>query len=312
MATVTIKNTIQRNQLLPMVQEGAYTGIFVTPEDGLTFVDAKTVKFKQMTVGGYKPSTYTSGARKTYTPSDVNMAEQSFELSFYRDFEHSAFVRDIQMSGGVYNVDNIVNTFMETQDIPETDAYFFSKIAAVAKANSLAVYDLIASIDKDNVLDKIDELTRKGKIKKLISEGQAVLYVSSAIMDILARTSVLERNLNVAQIVEGHAITTRIVRYNNLPIIEVTDADRFYDSFDFSDGFVADGNALNMVLASPKTAKTVMLWNSLKVFTPENNPFGEAYLIQMNKWMDTFVMANGLNNTIDSLAVSINAAEPTV
>lgn len=309
--TVTIENTLQVNDLLPIVLEGAYSNLFITPEANLTFLDAKTVKFKQMSVGGYKPSTYTSGARKTYTPVDVTMDEQTFELTHFRDFEHNAFIRDIQMSGGVYNQDEIIRTFIETQDIPETDAYFFSKVASLAKAANLVEYTLEAAIDKDTVLDLIDVLVRKGKIKKLVSEGQALLYVSSKVMDSLARTSVLERSINVAQIVEGHAITTRIVRYNNLPIIEVTDADRFYDAFDFSDGFVADGDSLNMVLASPKTAKTVIAFNWLNTLAPGQHAYGASYLTQMEKWMDTFVFANGLNNTVDSIAVSINGTAPT-
>ena len=189
MATVVVNNTIQLNDLLPIVMEGAYTSLFITPAEQLNFVDGKTFKFKQMSVGGYQPSTYTSGARKEYSNVDVTITEQTFTLSFFREFEHNAFVRDIVYSGGTYDVDSIVSTFMETQDIPETDAYFFSKVAYTAEnTTGLSVYEVFSGFTKDNVLDKIDTLIGKGKIKKLISQGDAVMYLRGGVMDLLART----------------------------------------------------------------------------------------------------------------------------
>ena len=309
MATVTIKNTIQLNQLLPIVLEGAYTSPFIVSADQLNFVDGKTFKFKQMSVGGYKPSTYTSGARKQYAVQDVNMAEQTFELTFFREFEHNAFIRDIIYSGGVYNADNIIDTFMTTQDVPETDAYFFSKVAQIAKTANLSKSDKITNFTRTNILDKIDELTNQGKIRTLISRGEGILYVRTKVMDLLAKSEDFARNINVVAITEGHAISTRIVRYNGLPIIEVVDEGRFNDLFDFTDGYVAEGNTINMLFASPLTTKTVIAFNWLNIFAPGEHTYGASYLLQMEKWMDVFVFNNGLNNEIDSIAVSVDEAE---
>lgn len=306
MSTVVVQNTIQLNQLLPMVIEGAYTAPFIVSAEDLSFVDGKTFKFKQLSVGGYKPSTYTSGARKTYAVQDVKMEEQAFTLSFFREFEHNAFVRDIIYSGGVYNADNIINTFITTQDIPETDAYFFSKIAQEADTAQLSKSDAIANFTRKNVLDKIDELTNQGKIRTLISRGEGVLYVRSKVMDLLAKSEDFARNIDVVAITEGHAISTRIVRYNGLPIIEVVDEGRFNDLFDFSDGYVAEGNTINMLFASPLTAKTVIAFNSLYVFAPGQHTHGNSYLLQLEKWMDVFVFENGLDAQVDSIAVSVD------
>lgn len=306
MTTVVVQNTIQLNELLPLVIEGAYTSPFIVSPEELSFVDGKTFKFKQMSVGGYKPSTYTSGVRKTYANQEVKMDEQAFTLSFFREFEHNAFVRDIIYSGGVYNADNIINTFMSTQDIPETDAYFFSKVAQVAVAAGLSKSENVVDFTKTNVLDKIDALTNQGKIRTLISRGEGVLYVRTKVMDLLAKSDSFARNIEVATIVEGHAISTRIVRYNGLPIIEVVDEGRFNDLFDFSNGYVAEGNTINMLFASPLTVKTVIAFNTLYVFAPGQHTHGNSYLLQLEKWMDTFVFENGLNGTIDSIAVSVD------
>lgn len=309
MATVVVQNDIQLNELLPMVQESAYTSMFITPREQLNFTGGKTFKFKQLSTGGYKPSSYTSGVRKEFNQMHVTMTEQEFEMTFGRDFEHNAFVRDIETSGNVYDVDAILEHFMITQDIPETDAYFFSTVATKAKVANLAKYDLLSGIDNTNVLDKIDTLTKQGKIRTLISQGACVLYVSTDIMDILARTDLLSRFINVAQIIEGHSITTRIVRYNNLPIIEVVDGDRFYDAYDFTDGFVAEAgaNKINMLLATPLTTKTVIDYTFLNILEPGTHSFGYSFLTQMEKLMDVFCFNNGLNNQLDSIAVSIDA-----
>lgn len=308
MATVIVENTIQLDELLPIVLEGAYSSFFITPASELNFVDGKTFKFKQMSVGGYKPSTYTSGTRKTYENVAVNMDEQTFALSFFREFEHNAFLRDIIYSGGTYSVDNIVNTFMVTQDVPETDAYFFSAVADAADTASLRTAQLLSTFDKDNVIDRLDTIMNKGKIRAYISKGEAVCYVSTGVMNLLARSSYFNRDINVATLTEGHTISTRIARYNGLPIIEVTDADRFYDSFDFSDGYVADGDAINILIASPMTVKTVIAFNWLKTFAPGEHTHGASYLTQMEKWMDTFIFNNGLNNSVDSIATNIDAS----
>lgn len=309
MATVLIQNTIQLNDLLPIVMEQAYTAPFIVSAESLNFVDGKTFKFKQLSVGGYQPSTYTSGERKTYKVGDVNMEEQAFTLSFFREFEHNAFLRDIIYSGGTYNADSIIDTFMVTQDAPETDAYFFSKVAQIAETANLSESKAIADFKKNNVLDEIDKLTRKGKIRTYIARGEGVLYVRSEIMDLLAQSEPFARNIDVVGITEGHSIVTRIVRYNGLPIIEVVDLDRFNDLFDFTKGYLAEGNTINMLFASPLTTKTVIAFNQLDVFAPGQHTHGASYLLQLEKWMDVFVFNNGLDNEVDSVAVSVDTDE---
>ncbi len=309
MTTVVVENTIQLNELLPIVIENAYTSPFIVSAEDLNFVDGKTFKFKQLSVGGYQPSTYTSGQRKTYLNQKVVMDEQAFTLTFFREFEHNAFIRDIIYSGGTYNADNIIRTFMITQDAPETDAYFFSNVATVADNNDLSINEPISNYSLSNVLDKIDNLTNQGVIRTLISRGEGVLYVRSKVMDLLAKSTYFDRNINVVGITDGHSISTRIVRYNGLPIIEVVDEGRFNDTFDFTDGYVAEGNTINMLFASPLTVKTVIAFNWLKVFAPGEHTHGASYLLQMEKWMDVFVFNNGLHNEIDSIAVSIDKEE---
>ncbi len=305
--TVVVENTIQLNELLPIVMEEAYTSPFIVSAESLNFVDGKTFKFKQMSVGGYQPSTYVSGTRKTYNVGHVAMEEQAFTLSFFREFEHNAFIRDIISSGGVYNADNIINTFMVTQDAPETDAYFFSKVAQIAKDSGLSSNDKITSFTRENILDKVDELLRRGKLRTYISRGEGVLYVRPEIMDLFALSEPFVRHINVLGITEGHSISTRIARYNGVPIIEVVDLDRFNDLFDFTDGYEADGNTINMLFASPLTVKTVIAFNWLNIFAPGEHTFGASYLLQLEKWMDVFVFNNGLDNAIDSIAVSVDA-----
>ena len=63
-----------------------------------------------------------------------------------------------------------------------------------------------------------------------------------------------------------------------------------------------------MLIASPLTTKTVIAFNWLNVLAPGQHSFGASYLTQMEKWMDVFVFANGLDAAVDSIAVSIDAA----
>ena len=65
---------------------------------------------------------YVIGTRKTYKVGHVAVEEQAFTLSFFREFEHNTFIRDIIGSGGVYNADNIIS-FMVAGSPGQTHAF---------------------------------------------------------------------------------------------------------------------------------------------------------------------------------------------
>ena len=114
----------------------------------------------------------------------------------------------------------------------------------------------------------------------------------------------------MTQIAEGGiGIETRITDIDGVTLIEVIDDERFYDKFDFTDGFVpvaSTSHKINVLIASPLTVKTVPKIASIYYFNPGQHTEGDGYLYQDRSLSDTFVFPNGKDNKIDSIYVDVD------
>lgn len=67
-----------------------------------------------------------------------------------------------------------------------------------------------------------------------IATGILVMYITSAIMDALEQSTEFTRKIEIAQITEGGiGIETRVMDIDSVPVMEVIDDERFYDSFNW-------------------------------------------------------------------------------
>ena len=100
-----------------------------------------------------------------------------------------------------------------------------------------------------------------GKLRRYVGMGALIAYVNSTIMDLLEQSTDFTRKIEMTQIAEGGiGLETRITDIDGVTLIEVIDDERFYDKFDFTDGFVpvADtSHKINVLIASPLTVKCV-------------------------------------------------------
>ena len=107
----------------------------------------------------------------------------------------------------------------------------------------------------------------------------------------------------MTQISEGGiGLETRITDIDGVTLMEVIDDERFYDKFDFTDGFVpvaSTSHKINVLIASPLTVKCVPKISSIYYFAPGAHTEGDGYLYQDRSLSDTFVFPNGKNNKID-------------
>ena len=114
----------------------------------------------------------------------------------------------------------------------------------------------------------------------------------------------------MTQIAEGGVgIETRITDIDGVTLIEVIDDERFYDKFDFTDGFVpvaSTSHKINVLIASPLTVKTVPKISSIYYFNPGQHTEGDGYLYQDRSLSDTFIFPNGKDNKIDSIYVDVD------
>ena len=297
--------------LLEIMEQEALTSPFVTT--AVKWLDSKTFHFTQMSTSGYKSHSRNGGWNKgTFAQEDV-----PFTVSHDRDIEFLVDKADVDETNQTASIKNISETFHKTQQVPEMDAYFFSKVATEAqKLEGYHSETAISSYTKENVYGKLKSMLNAGKLRRYVAKGALIAYVSSTIMDLLEQSTDFTRKIEMTQIAEGGVgIETRITDIDGVTLIEVIDDERFYDKFDFTDGFKPVSNTshkINVLIASPLTVKTVPKISSIYYFAPGAHTEGDGYLYQDRSLSDTFVFPNGKDNKIDSIYVDVDTEKYAV
>lgn len=290
-------------KILEIINQEALTSPFMT--SNVEWVGAKTFHFTQQSVSGYK----THARKGGWNRGTVTETDKTFTVEHDRDVEFLVDKADTDETARTAAIENITNTFLKTQQVPEVDAYAFSKIATVANTEGLAEVKALAEITKDNVYSLIVSYLGKAKLKYYRQRGSLIGYVRSEIMDMLAMSTEMKANIQVDTLVEGgRAVETRITKINGVSLIEVIDDERFYTAFDFTEGFVAEGSQINILLASVETCFTVPKISSIYYFNAGQHTEGDGDLYQNRALWDTFVFPNGKDGKIDSVYAVLETA----
>lgn len=290
-------------ELLEILMQGTITSPFIT--SNVKWLNAKTFHFTQMSTSGYKNHNRNGGWNK----GTIDQADKAYTVEHDRDIEFLIDKADVDETNATASIQNISRVFEQTQVAPETDALFFSKVAAAATAANLKGSTAATAYTKAAVYGKLKEILAKGKLRRYRARGSLVMYVTSAIMDALEQSTEFTRKIEITQIAEGGmGIESRVTDIDGVPVIEVIDDERFYDAFKWdatSGGFepAVGAHKLNVVVASLETVKTVPKISSIYYFAPGAHTEGDGYLYQNRSLSDTFVFPNGKDGNVDSIYV---------
>lgn len=293
--------------LLEILMQGSLTSPFIT--SNVRWLDAKTFHFTQMSVSGYKNHKRSGG----WNSGEFNQTDVPFTVTHDRDVQFLVDKADVDETNKTASIQNISSVFEQTQVVPETDALFFSKVATAAKSvtgyhSSTAASDYNA----DNVFTKLKGYLAAGKLRRYKAQGALIMYVTSAIMDLLEQSTSFTRKIEMTQIAEGGlGIETRVTDIDGVPVMEVIDDERFYDTFDWEPeegGFepATGAHKINVLIACGQTCKTVPKISSIYFFDPGTHTEGDGYLYQNRQLSDTFVFPNGKDGKIDSVYVDVD------
>lgn len=289
--------------IIDIIVQGTLTSPFITTN--VRWLDAKTFHFTQMSTGGYKEHSRSGGWNKgVYAQTDV-----PFTVTHDRDISFLVDKADVDETNSTASIQNITAVFTETQQVPETDAYFFSKIAAEAKKASLYTSTALSAYTVENVFTKIKQAIGHKNLRRYKQKGGLICYVRSEIMDLLERSKEFTSVINLSQVASGgRGIETRVTSIDGVTLMEVIDIDRFCDVFDFTDGFAPSSSShyINLLVATPQTALTVPKIASIYGFAPGAHTEGDGWLYQNRSFWDTFVMPNGKDGKVDSIFVDID------
>ena len=296
-------------ELLEILMQETITSPFVT--NNVRWLDAKTFHFTQMSVSGYKNHSRNGGWNK----GEFKQTDVPYTVTHDRDVSFLVDIADVDETNKTASIQNISRVFEQTQVAPETDALFFSKVATKAKeTEGYHTSTAIGSYNKSNVFEKLKSYLAAGKLRRYKAKGALICYVRSEIMDLLEQSSAFTRKIEMTQIAEGGiGLETRVTDIDGVPVMEVIDDERFYDTFNFESeegGFepAVGAHKINVLIASPLTCKTVPKISSIYFFEPGGHTEGDGYLYQNRSLSDTFVFPNGKDGKIDSIYVDIDTA----
>ena len=296
------------DELLQIIDDGTYSSPFLTPNERVKWLGAKTFHFTKMDVSGFKPHSRDGG----YNRGSIVQEDKEFTLEHDRDIEFFVDVADVDESKQTANLQNVSRVFTQKHSAPETDARFFERVAKAAIADGY--YETMTGFTADNTYSRLVKMFQRKELKKYRAMGGLIAYVSGEIMDNLENSTEVKKSLDIktTSINEKQGIETRIAFINGVTIIEVVDDTRFNTSFDYSDGFVGNGSKINVCIAHPSMVKTVNKISSIKFWANGTHTEGDGDLYQRREYWDTFVFPNGLDGKCDAVYVNIESNVPSV
>ena len=296
------------DELLQIIDDGAYSSPFLTPAERVKWTGAKTFHFTRMDVSGFKNHSRDGG----YNRGSVIEEDKDFTLEHDRDVEFFVDAADVDETKQTANIQNVSRVFTQRHSAPETDARFFERVAKAAIADGF--YETMTGFTAANTYSRLVKMFQRKELKKYRAMGGLIAYVSGEIMDYLESSTEITKTLDIKtmSINEKQGIETRIATINGVTIIEVVDDTRFNTSFDYSDGFVGNGSKINVCIAHPSMVKTVNKISSIKFWANGTHTEGDGDLYQRREYWDTFVFPNGLDGKCDAVYVNIESNEPSV
>lgn len=217
---------------------------------------------------------------------------------------------DVDETNFVATASVLMSEFQRTKVIPEIDAYRYSKIAALAIANSAAVGGYTPS--ESDIYSKLR--ADIAAIQDVAGAIPLVITMSTATLNILENSTEIQRQLQVAQFQGGADISFEVKSIDSCPIIE-TPSMRLKTLYDFNDGsttgqtaggFAPDAAAKNINwIICPQTAPiAVSKTDKIRIFDPNTNQKADAWKIDYRKYHDLWIP----DNQFTSMRVNIKEA----
>lgn len=294
-----------QTEIIKTLAESVYSAAYIT--QNVNWLNAKTFHFTTLSTGGYGTHSRAGG----WNESVITQTDVPFTLTHDRDVQFLVDKADVDESNMTASVQNVTEVFTTEHQAPETDAYFFEKVAQQAIANSLYVDQTGYTVA--DVFTKL-----KAIIKNVRRYRQDIeMFVSSDIMDLLERSTELSKRIELTQVVDGgFGVETRVTAIDGIQIKEITDPERFYNKQSYSattengeagfTGDIAEASPLDVVIADKKRVVTVPKISSIYFFEPGLHTVGDGYLYQNRAYWDTFVFPDGTRG-IKSIYAAFNS-----
>ena len=286
-------NTIEyaavfQKELDRQILEGSTSGWMEENAGQVIYNGGKEIKIPVVSTQGLADYNRDTG----YSTGAVTFTYETYKMSQDRGRRFRLDAVDVDETSFALSAANVTGEFQRTRVIPEIDAYRYSKLAEQAKLKK--TYTPAAN----TVLSQLT--SQLGEIMDIIGdEGEVVVVISRPVYDILISSPEIMKTIDIGSFKQGEVDFE--VRYLNgaclipVPSSRMKTAYTFKSSDDGGFAPAAGAKDINWIICPKNAPIAVSKTDNVKIITPENNQFADAWDIDYRKYHDLFLPKNKQN-----------------
>lgn len=218
----------------------------------------------------YIPTVTVSGAHATNRNSiDGNFSRnwdnqwQAVELEMDREWDTLADPMDIDETKEAASIANITRAFVETQKIPEMDAFLASKLAGFASAHGGVS---TASLSAASILTEWDNALEY-MTNQRVNRDRVIAYMTPATYKLLKQATGISRFLEVTNGIQR--VDRNVASLDGVEVVEVP-ADMMKTAYNFANGWAIDASAqqINFILVDPEAVAAPVKYETSMISAP--------------------------------------------
>ena len=287
-----------QSELDRQITEGATSGWMEENAGQVIYNGGKEIKIPTVSMQGLGDYDREAG----YTGGAVTFAYETLSMTQDRGRRFRLDAMDVDETGFALTAANVASSFQKGKVIPEIDAYRYSVLAG--KAAIKKEYNPDAATVFSTLLEQLGQI-----YDKTGGENQLVITMARPCYDLLINSGELAKSLDVASFKQGE-LEMNLKSVNGAVIVPVPSA-RMKTAYNFAadgeGGFAPaeDAADINWIICPKNAPIAVSKTDKVKIVTPEQNQFADAWDIDYRKYHDLFVTAEAAKN----IAVCTKAAQ---
>ena len=240
----------------------------------------------------YIPTVTVSGAHAVNRNSiDGNFSRnwdnqwQAVELEMDREWDTLADPQDIIESAEAASIANITRAFVETQKIPEMDAFLASKLAGFASAHGGVS---TASLSSSSILTEWDNALEY-MTNQRVNRDRVIAYMTPATYKLLKQATGISRFLEVTNGIQR--VDRNVASLDGVEVVEVP-ADMMKTAYDFTNGWAIDttnAQQIDFILVDPEAVAAPVKYETSMISPPTAQSKGK-YLYYERYYYGAFML----------------------
>ena len=214
-----------------------------------------------------------------------NNAWQAVDLQMDREWDTLVDPMDIMESGDIATIANITRVFLETQKIPEMDAFLASKLASFASAFGGVS---TASLTSSSILTEWDNAL-EFMTNQRVNRDRLIAYMTPGTYKLLKQATGMTRFIEVTNGIRD--VDRNIARLDGVTVVEVP-SDMMKTAYTFTSGWAIDAahaTQINFLLVDPMAVAAPIKYETAMMSAPTAQSKGK-YLYYERYYYGAFIL----------------------